>query len=246
VKPYYDEGGITIYRGDCREILPTLVADVVVTDPPWRATAHPFVHRRPGDGLGVAPALVLSSGVKYGDIGHFDAEAIRLAYAVARADVLVMCGYIELKEVLEAMGTLRAVFVWHNTRPMPIPGPVARRDVSFIVWGGKVSTVDPAAQRWQSSLFAKQSLQAGCMATERFVDNGGRASHPAQEPLSLMRDLLLPLSGTVLDPFAGTGTTLVAAKNLGRRAIGIEIEERYCEIAAKRLAQSVMQFGVAE
>jgi DNA modification methylase len=71
-------------------------------------------------------------------------------------------------------------------------------------------------------------------------------SHPAQKPLELMRwcIALSPDSGgAVLDPFMGSGTTLRAAKDLGRRAIGIEIEERYCEIAAKRLAQGVLDFG---
>lgn len=74
----------------------------------------------------------------------------------------------------------------------------------------------------------------------------GKTGHPAPFPLSLpMRVLLTTGSKTVLDPFAGSGTTLLAAKDLGRNAIGIEIEERYCEIAAKRCAQEVIDFGTA-
>ena len=74
--------------------------------------------------------------------------------------------------------------------------------------------------------------------------------HPTQKPVGLMRwCMTLPWTDadqTILDPFMGSGTTLRAAKDLGRRAIGIEIEERYCEIAARRLEQAVLPFAPAE
>jgi len=77
------------------------------------------------------------------------------------------------------------------------------------------------------------------------VSSGSFADHPCQKPLGLVRKLINKHGGTtILDPFMGSGTTLRAAKDLGRRAIGIEIEERYCEIAVKRLQQSVLPLEI--
>ncbi|MDQ3125187.1 MAG: site-specific DNA-methyltransferase [Pseudomonadota bacterium] len=97
----------------------------------------------------------------------------------------------------------------------------------------------------------------GSVRTIRYTWNGGgsllaengpaRAIHPTQKPVSLMRSVLemVKARGVILDPYAGTGTTIRAAKDLGLRAVGIEIEERYCEIAARRLQQSVLPLEVA-
>lgn len=79
------------------------------------------------------------------------------------------------------------------------------------------------------------------------VANASR-DHPTEKPLALIEDWVQRSSNaaeSVLDPFMGSGTTLVAAKNLGRRAIGVEIEERYCEIAARRLSQGVLPLEAA-
>jgi site-specific DNA-methyltransferase (adenine-specific) len=75
-----------------------------------------------------------------------------------------------------------------------------------------------------------------------------QAIHPAQKPVAVMRQLLkvVPVGGSVCDPFMGVGSTLEAAKGLGLKAIGIEIDERYCEIAAKRLQQGVLNFEQAD
>jgi modification methylase len=97
-------------------------------------------------------------------------------------------------------------------------------------------------------LFAKDAFRI----TSRNVDDLWRIPpeanvHPAPFPLALANRVMgTTLEGTVLDPFMGSGTTLRAAKNYGRRCIGIEISERYCEIAAQRLAQQVLDFGTPE
>lgn len=214
--------------------------DLVVTDPPWKASNGSRILRRPGDGFGVAPSRI-STSLKYGSIGIFSEEAIRLCFEISKTDVLILCGYMELPSVLEIALKLRGIFVWHNTRPTPIPGPIRARDVSFIVWGGKSTSVKDG-QCWKSCLFSYPSLQAGCMATERILNMNGTTAHPAQEPKDLFINIIKPLTGTILDPFMGSGTTLVAAKSLNRKAIGIEIEEKYCEIAVRRLSQEVIDW----
>jgi site-specific DNA-methyltransferase (adenine-specific) len=81
------------------------------------------------------------------------------------------------------------------------------------------------------------------MATERLLDKNGQTIHPTQKPVGLCQRLLAVGGVTILDPFLGSGTTAVAAKLLNRKCIGIEIEERYCEIAANRCQQEVFDFG---
>ena len=83
------------------------------------------------------------------------------------------------------------------------------------------------------------------MAKERYVDRTGKSVHPCQGPVQLYRTILAPFPDdvVVLDVYAGTGTTLRAAKDLGRKCIGVEIEEKYCKIIVERLRQEVLPFG---
>lgn len=234
-------GDAELYLGDCLEILPMLKkVDAVITDPPWRASNGSRINRRPGDGMGVAPSRI-STSLKYGSIGVFDKGLIASLPAVADADILVLCGYMELGEVIAALSPIRSVFVWHNTRPTPIPGAVHARDVAFIVWAGKSTNAGKNGHRWASCLFSYSSPQAGCFATERILNKDGTTAHPAQEPIGLFNELVQPISGTILDPYLGSGTTGVACANLGRKFIGIEIERKYFDIACERIDNAYRQ-----
>jgi hypothetical protein len=234
-------GNATLYCGDCLEILPTLPkVDAVITDPPWRASDGSRILRRPGDGLGVAPSK-RSTSLRYGSIGHFDADIIASLPKVASNDVLVLCGYMELGDVVRALSPIRGVLVWHNTRATPIPGAIACRDVAFFVWGGINTNAGKNGYRWPSCLFAHGSPQGGCMAVERILEADGSTAHPAQEPLDLFIAVMQPISGVILDPYMGTATTGAACMNLGRKFIGIEIEPKYFDIACERIENAQRQ-----
>jgi DNA modification methylase len=211
MKPYYDKDGITIYHGDCRDILPHLPkVDLVLTDPPY--------------GIGEARAKnksrsCLAFAKDYGD-SAWDDEPIRF----------------EILWELLTMGQYGCCF-GGNYYPLP-PTP------SWLVWDKQNGDNDFAdcelawtnygcAVRMISHLWHGM-LRKG--KEERF--------HPTQKPVDVIKWAieLAPKSETILDPFMGSGTTLRAAKDLGRKAIGIEIEEKYCEIAVKRLAQEVFDF----
>jgi DNA modification methylase len=124
-----------------------------------------------------------------------------------------------------------------------------------LVWHRPGSGMGDLSMPWKPDWELVYVLGSGFAAKRRgsgvltytWDDFRGDAYHPHQKPVDLLRDLILkcPPMAEVVDPFMGSGTTLRAAKDLGRKAIGIEIEERYCEIAAKRLAQEVLDFGGA-
>jgi len=219
VKPYYERDGITIYHGDCLEISAWAHADVIVTDPPygirWKRGARGSYRPNSGPHRGI-----------WGD----DDVSLRdaaLAVAVPRPGLVFGSFYaafpIGVKQVLVYHKPSYAGLIGANT---PF-----RRDVEPIFLIGDWPAVVPTS----SSVFhARSGLNGSGISTD----------HPHTKPISVMLGLMALLPpGVVADPFMGSGSTLVAAERLGRRAIGIEIEERYCEIAAKRLSQRVM-FGV--
>lgn len=218
-EPYYQDDLVTLYCGDCREITAWLEADVLVTDPPYGiAWRQGGLHRLRATRSSATPSIAGDDNVQ------------------ARDDVLAVWG----DRPAVVFGT------WRQPRPQ-------RRITHRLIWHkvGRKPGISPAA--WFPNDEEVYLLGSGWVGkptatvittTEQRDREPGKIGHPTPKPLDLMGALLAKCPpGTVADPFAGSGSTLVAAKKLGRRAIGIELDERYCEIAAKRLAQGVLDFG---
>jgi DNA modification methylase len=218
VAPYYDDGAVTVYHGDCREILPSLAADVFVTDPPYGVDLAARSTKR---------AVRLGSYTCFEDTPEY-VEAV--AVPVVR-DLLARGMRGALTPGVRNM--------WRYPGPADVGTIWSAAGAGMSSWGFQCSHPifyygkDPYLAR---GLGSRPNGLAWNNATE---ENG----HPCPKPLAVMLWLVNRVSwvgDTVLDPFAGSGTTLRAAKDLNRRAIGIEIEERYCEIAARRCAQDVL------
>lgn len=219
MKPYYEHGGVTIYHGDCRDVLPELEADALVTDPPYGMAWDTDSSRFSG-GLSEATR---GRGVKWqpvrGDDNVFDPAPL------LRFERVVLFGWNHFASRLPRGTTL----VW-----------VKRNPESF---GTFLSDAEVAWMKGGTGVYCHRDLSA----------NGAGANypklHPTQKPEGLMRWCIercgTPHGGVVLDPYMGSGTTLRAAKDVGCKAIGIELEEQYCEVAAKRLSQEVFEFPPA-
>lgn len=239
--PFYDWAGITIYLGDARDVLPTLVGrgiSLLLTDPPY--VVKEAVELK---GKGVAPRAQRSTTI--GDRGWtYDKDWLRLAAELGVPQVVAFAGYRDLPDLLQdrGQGELRGIFTWRKPNAALPAWNVPHYDTEFAAWWG--TGPNPSGVRdLKSMVFDIPFPAAGCFASERIVDRTGKAAHPSRKPLRLMRALILAFTApgdTILDPFLGSGTTAVAAKHLGRRCIGIERDGKYAAIAVNRLAQEVM------
>lgn len=248
MKPTWEtnDGAIRLYCADCLDVLPTLEAgsvDAVVTDPPWIARTNKIT-RRAG---GVARVVEPSQGIGYGSIGEFSTEALEQSFRISRYDMLVICGYKELGQVIGCLEPIRGVFIWHKPNggiSVAYPCPL---DVAYIVWGAHTSKIT-GYQWWKSGVMSHSVPTAGCISNgERILlEHNGKAAHPCQGPLSLYLQLVKPMPDLILDPFMGSGTTGVACVRTGRRFIGIEKEERYFDIAVKRIEAEMNRFPLLE
>jgi site-specific DNA-methyltransferase (adenine-specific) len=249
VKPYYEEPGVTLYHGDALGVLPGLeiVRPVVITDPPYLNGDSGVWSSSPG---GVAPARNRSKVVAnpWGYSLAWVDEVARLR----PSQWAVFANYRTLVSLLPAVerhASVSAVFTWRKRNAPRMARPVPRLDCEFIVWARAPGAGCGRMGEFDSLVLEVPMPQAGCMAGERILGPGtGKAFHPCQKPLAVVAPFVARLADpgdVVLDPFAGTGTTLRAAKDLGCRAVGVEICEAWCELTVKRLAQGVLPFAAA-
>lgn len=225
MKPYYEDGNCVIYHGDCREILPTLEkVDLLLTDPPYgmnwntdsRRFSRPWGRSRRGKGNNHNKVI--------GDGKPFEPSEF---YPFATKHLFWGSNHFANK--LPTGTTL----VWIKRHPELFGSFLSDAEIGWLSTGYGVYV------HYKQFPPPLRAMELGGDAANPFT------SHPTQKPISLMVWCLglVPDAQTILDPFMGSGTTLVAAKQLGRKAIGIELEEKYCAIAAHRLCQEYLPLG---
>lgn len=205
--PYYDEDGITIYKADCRQVLPFLPSlDLLLTDPPY----------------GIEDWNNRGTNKKR----KFKCEEMLAWDFKPRRHVFEQC-----------VDMCKSSIVWGANHFIDVL-PFSTKQM--LVWDKNMVGMhfNDCEIAWTHQVKEANRIFRFSVATA----NAQRVCHPTEKPVCLMRWCLslVPEAQTVLDPFMGSGTTLVAARLEGRKAIGIEISERYCEAAVKRLAQKTL------
>lgn len=229
MNPYYADELVTLYWGDCREVAEWLAADVLVTDPPYgrgwkQGRGMPSHGRR---------ERTRSKGHD-GIAGDGDTSTRDAALGMWNGRLAVVFGDLMLAPPAGA----RQVLVYRKAPDAGSRGATGgfRRDAEAVYLLGS----------WPSGIGGRSSV-IGTAAPIQGSDHGlaARYGHPHAKPVDVMETLIGACPpGVIADPFAGAGSSLIAARNLGRRAIGVEIDEAYCERAALRLSQAVLTAGV--
>ena len=239
MKAYFQTKLGTLYHGDCLEVMkeiPDGSVDLVLTDPPY-LNLYGGGKRYQG---GVAPTSKNSEAV--GDIWDANINWVKTAWNKALFGMMFFCSYHSVAEFRNALSETKplSLLVWYKRNAGWLLANAPKYDCEFVWVFSKGSKMK--WKRLKTSLLDFPFLTAGCITTgERVINKNGGVAHPAQKPSSLMVHLLGVGGDSVLDPFLGSGTTAIACERLNRRWIGIEIEEMYCEIAAKRIERENQQ-----
>lgn len=241
MEPYFEADGVQLWHGDCRDLLPALglEADVVIADPPYGETALPW-DRWPDDWPvsvhGVSRQLWCFGSMRMFLGQHADFDGWRLAQDVVwrkhSGTSFVADRFRRVHE--HVLHWYRGP--WADLYREPQREASTRPHVAHVVASDArvPHTGVIGAHSWTDD---GTRLMTSVLEVRGMHRNGGL--HPTEKPAGILRPLVAyssPVGGLVLDPFAGSGSTLDVAREMGRRAVGIEADERYCEVAARRLA----------
>jgi site-specific DNA-methyltransferase (adenine-specific) len=240
LRPYFEHDGISVYLGDCREVLPALgldgAVDLVLTDPPYGIRDKAAFWRAGGD------RVEDNADEGWNAIVGWD-EWLPAAAALLK-DGGHIASFHDMTQIEATLGAMRRAGVaqWSRfwfVKPNPpvCPRPAFQSGIEEMVIAEKRAPGTPRS--WHGG-GTTPNYWLGQPATR---DGFG---HPCEKPLGALNRVLSALSpegGLVVDPFMGSGSTLRSAKDLGRRAVGIEKDEKWCELAAKRMAQGVLFAG---
>lgn len=233
-EPYYQDDLVTLYLGDCREVTEWTEADVLVTDPPYgmlyqrNYTTKTRAAQRDRDRLNVE-----------GDADTTSRDAMLARWGAEKPALVFGTWRVARPELT------RTLLVWDKGNA---PGPGSM----YLPWGSSHEEIYVLGSAWPL-VRGGGDLKAGgkparfpsvVRAQTLVPGSHGRPDHPTPKPVPLMEALIEKCPpGVVADPYVGSGATLIAARNLGRRVVGVEIEERYCEMTARRLAQQTLFEG---
>ena len=226
-----------VITGDCLEVMRGMDAgsvDAVVTDPPYPNMKGGLKHMVGGVHPRTQPTITV--GTPWGS----ELDALSEIPRVARYGAIVFCSYHSIGQVRDLLGgEAIGLVTWYkrNTQPSFRNRPHYSCEYAWLIEYAPGMNWKPL-----KTIYDIPNLPAGCMATERVLKPDSKmAAHPSQKPVSLMTALVEAAPESVLDPFAGTGSTGVAAIMSGRRFIGIEIDEGYADIARERISKAAEQ-----
>lgn len=230
-KLYYKDDNVAIIHGDCIEAMSKLKKpfDACITDPPYV-----LKHSAGGRDALSKRMYKNSDAISFISQGFYCRRTIDMLSTLTKAqNVLMFCSNDQLLELLTiaADNNLKStVTAWNKTNPPPVAYSNYNSDLEFILW-----------MRSKGAYFNNDEVFEIKRKCKRYpiVSHKGRL-HPTQKPIPLMEELVRlhsPIGGRILDPFCGSGTTLIAGLNTGRKVVGIEMDEKYCEIAKQRVLE---------
>ena len=233
MQPYYETELGKLYHGDCLEIMPGLEpVDLVLTDPPYEGLIGGFKFKDKG------VVKMKNQSFSVGDV--WSADPNWYSVLPKTKGIIRFTTHSGMESCLKHQpGKLILIGVWH--KPNTSPGAPSTPHYSCEFFIGTYLETGLLWRNLKDFIIETQDF-GGCISRgERIRNKDGSNAHPTQKPVNVIRPLIMNGANIIIDPFLGSGTTAIACERLKRKWIGIEIEEKYCEIAAKRIEQERKQ-----